>query len=363
MDRKDRELYVRHQTTAKLDQFFHLRPITDVPREGAEVYYLQGLSQEALYTSYHDLLETMNWLYQAGARSWCDVGCGVGRSCFLWTWLFDDTRSFGIELVPERLEEARAASRALRAQNNFWIEGDFAAPGFQLPDADVYFLYLATGPQLDALLEKLKRRPAPSYVVVIESHGDLKLRLQWEGWWLAPTAHRFALSSKRHDPWIQIYRTRPDHPVLALEEAWGVLTGLLPQDLALHPSPLGFLLSKSFQRNWEIVIEEAGEMWTMETLGLAWHGPQALQGKHPPRQLTWHQVTVGLRRIPEDAPYADWALWRRRENLVRYTTAEGEVRRALLIRKIVIAPKAWVEFSDGLRVEWKHLVQNLEVDL
>jgi hypothetical protein len=360
-DWQQKELFIRHQSVAKLDQFFKLRPITDVSREGADVLYLQGVTSEALYTSYHDLLEVMPWLYAQGVRTWCDVGCGVGRTCLLWTWLFSDTKSFGIEMVPERLEEARGATRAQSPARNLWIEADFSSPSIQLPDADVYFIYLATGPQLDTVLAKLKSRAHPSWVVVVESHGDLKPRLQWEAWWLAPTAHRFALVSHRHDPWIQIYRTRPDHPVLSLEEAWEGRLGLMPADLAIHPSPLGYLLSKSRQLNWELVIEEEGELWTMETLGLSWHDPQSIAGLHPPRQINWSRVKVGLRRIPDELPYREWALWRRQDKMLRYSRDGIAVKSGLKIRKIILNPTPLVEFSDGLRVEWDRL-SNLEVD-
>lgn len=353
----DKLTYLRAQSPQALDQLFQLRTVTEVAREGGEGLYLSGVQAEALYTSHHDLLEVMPWLHQQGARSWCDVGCGIGRTCLLWTWLYEDTQSFGVELVAERLEEARSASRAQQSQRHFWIEGDFASPGLVLPRADVYFLYLATGPQLDALLAKLKKLHGSAWVVVIESHGDLKPRLQWEAWWLAPTVQRFQLHSQRHDPWLQVYRTRPDHPVFALEENWEARQGLLPHELAIHPSPLGYLLGKSYQRHWELVVDEGGEKWTMETLGLTWHDPQTLQGSHPPRQLTWGRATVGLRHVPEEARYRQWSDWRRQGRELRVVTRAGEERRRVKIRKIVISPEVQLEFSDGLRVAWEDIFQ------
>ena len=345
---------LRSQTTKSIDGFFGLRPITDVDRVGADVLYLKGLTPEALYTSYHDLFEVMSFLYDKGARSWCDVGCGVGRTCLLWSWL-TDSPAVGVELVPERLEEARAASRGFPLPQVSWIEADFASPARHIPDSDVYFIYLSTGPQLDALLSKLKRRARPAWVVVIESHGDLKPRLQWEGWWLAPTANRFSLHSHRHDPWVQVYRTRPDHPVLQLEEAWEGRKGLLPEELALHPSPLGYLLGKSFQRNWELVIEEQGEMWTMETLGLAWHTPASVQGVFPPRQVNLSSATVGLRRLPEEHPYQAWCEWRRNETALHYITRQGQEGKRVKMRKIILSPRPMLEFSDGQRIDCDQL--------
>ncbi len=221
----------------------------------------------------------------------------------------------------------------------------------------MYFIYLATGPELDALLAKLKKLSAPTWVVVIESHGDLKPRLQWEAWWLAPTPQRFQLHSQRHDPWLQVYRTRPDHPVFSLEDNWEGRQGLLPSELALHPSPLGYLLSKSYQRHWELVIAQADEKWTMETLGLKWHDPQTLQGSHPPRQLTWGKVTVGVRRVPSEPWYRQCSDWRREQRDLDCLTHAKLERRRVKIRKIIISPEVQLEFSDGLRVAWGDIFQ------
>jgi hypothetical protein len=135
----------------------------------------------------------------------------------------------------------------------------------------------------------------------------------------------------------------------------------MPADLAIHPSPLGYLLSKSRQLNWELVIEEEGELWTMETLGLSWHDPQSIAGLHPPRQINWSRVKVGLRRIPDELPYREWALWRRQDKMLRYSRDGIAVKSGLKIRKIILNPTPLVEFSDGLRVEWDRL-SNLEVD-
>ncbi|MBY0516980.1 MAG: class I SAM-dependent methyltransferase [Bacteriovoracaceae bacterium] len=346
--------FIKGQSTAQVDLFFNLKPISEVEREGHESLYLSGVTSEALYTSYQDLLEVMPWLYKQGARTWCDVGCGVGRSCLLWSWLTQE-RAIGIELVPERIEEARAACRSKNLSQIHWIEGDFSSPSRALPESDVYFLYLATGPQLDALLAKIKKRSTPSWVVVIESHGDLKPRLQWEAWWLAPTANRFSLKSFRHDPWVQVYKTRPDHPVFHLEDSWETKSGLLPQDLALHPNPLGYLLTKSFLKNWEIVIDERGEKWTMETIGLAWHDMNTVQGHLPPRQVSWSRENIGLRRIPEEGQYAQWSAWRREERLFSYLTHQGISGQRVKLRKIIISPYDELEFSDGVRVKWEDI--------
>ncbi len=347
--------FILRQSDAALDQFFQLRPITDVPREGAEVLYLKGLSPEALYTSYKDLVEVMQWAHRQGLRHWCDIGCGIGRSCFLWTWLFEDAKATGIELVPERLEEARAAARALRTERNFWIEADFAAPALALPEADLFFLYIATGKELDLLLKKLKLRASPAWVAVIESHGDLKPRLQWEAWWLSPSVHRFPLRSARHDPWLQLYRTRPHHPVCELEESWELRSGILPEELELHPSVLGFLLSKSAHRDWELVVQEGEELWTMDGLGLKWHDPLTLQGAHPPRQIRPSQMKVGLRRIGEATPYRQWSQWRRDGVELALPRGSGGLRRLGVIRKIILSDQGLVEFSSGERLRWSEL--------
>lgn len=350
MDLREKLQFVATQSNASVDAHFQLVPVTDVPHEGNGELYLQGLTPEALFTSYRDVLAAMEWLRGQGVRSWCDVGCGVGRTVLLWSWLYPDSTGIGVELVPERLEAARGAGLAGGLSNTRWIEGDFASPGLALPEADAYFIYLSTGPALDALLEKIKKRGRPAWVLVIESHGDLKPRLQWESWWLAPHAQRFALVSYRHDPWLSLYRVHTEHPGLALERSWEGRTGLLPPELGQHPSPLGYLLTKSFQRHWEVVILEHGEQWTMDTLGLRWHAPQELQGQFPPRQFSWRVDSVGLRHAPQSGEYANFSQWRREQTPLSYATLQGEKAQGQLLRKIYVAPQIRLEFSNGRQI-------------
>lgn len=356
MDLREKVQFIATQSNASVDAYFQLVPVTDVPHEGNEDLYLQGLTPEALFTSYRDVLAAMEWLRGQGVRSWCDVGCGVGRTVLLWSWLYPDSTGIGVELVPERLEAARGAGLAGGLSNTRWIEGDFASPGLALPEADAYFIYLSTGPALDALLEKIKKRGRPAWVLVIESHGDLKPRLQWESWWLWPQPQRFALVSERHDPWLSLYRIRLEHPAHALERSWEGRTGLLPAELAQHPSPLGYLLSKSFQRHWELVILELGEQWTMDTLGLRWHGPQEVQGQFPERQLKWSDDSLGLRHIPQDELYLRWSQWRRDARKLSYRTRSGQEERSVELRKIIVAPHNKLEFSNGARFDWSELI-------
>lgn len=350
MELSEKTQFVAQSTNGALDAFFQIRPVTDVPHQGPAELYLQGLTPEALYTGYNDVLQAMLWLRRQGAQSWCDLGCGVGRTCLLWSWLFPEGRSHGVELVPERIEEARGSARALGLGNTLWSEGDFASPQFQLPASDAYFIYLSSGPALDALLEKLKRLPQSVWVVVIESHGELKPRLQWESWWLAPRTQRFPLQSHRHDPWLSLYQTRGLHPALELEQSWEARMGLLPADLAQHPSPLGYLLTKSYQRNWEVVIASDERPWTMDSLGLRWHDAETIQGEHPPRQFQWGLGKIGLRRLPDDPQYRRWALWRRDETPMDYLDQQGQKGERVRIRKLFVAPVLALEFSDGRQI-------------
>lgn len=350
MNIQEKIQFVLQQSDSRLDTFFQLRPITDVKHEGSEDLYLHGLSSEALYTSYKDVLSLMEWLKSRGVKRFCDLGCGVGRTVLLWSWLFPDGEGVGVELVPERLEEARAAGLSKGLQNVKWIEGDFSSPSVKLPDVDVYFIYLSTGPALDAVLEKIKKHGKDVLVAVIESHGDLKPRLQWESWWLAPTSQRFTLTSHRHDPWLGVYKVNSTHPGLSIERSWEGRAGLMPADLELHPNPLSYVLGKSFQRYWELVIGENGEQWTMETLGVRWHGPQAIEGQFPPRQFKWSKGNIGLRHIPDDGEYEQWVKWRREGTLLSYTSLQGETAQKVLIRKIYVAPVKCLEFSNGHKI-------------
>lgn len=350
MNIQEKIQFVLQQSDSRLDAFFQLRPITDVNHEGTEDLYLQGLTSEALYTSYKDVLGLMEWLKGQGVNRFCDLGCGVGRTVLLWSWLFPDAQGIGVELVPERLNEARSAGLAKGLQNVNWVEGDFSSPSVELPKADVYFIYLSTGPALDALIDKIKKQSNNAWIAVIESHGDLKPRLQWESWWLVPHSQRFTLTSQRHDPWLALYKVNSTHPGFGLERSWDGRAGLMPSELELHPNPLSYVLSKSFQRHWELVIGENNEQWTMETLGVRWHGPLEIEGQFPPRQFKWIKGNIGLRHIPEQGEYGQWVKWRREGTFLSYISLQGEKAQNVLLRKIYVAPVTRLEFSNGRQI-------------
>ena len=345
MQLQEKLAFIFDSTDEQLDQLFGIKAITDVSKEGPEDLYLKGVTARALFSSYRDLAEVMVQLHQGGVRSWCDLGCGIGRSVFLWTWLFDDTRAVGIEVVGERLALARAHSLKDRTT---WLEADFAGVDFKLPAVEVYYVYLATGPRFDRLLTKIKKLPGRPQLVVVESHGDMKKRLQWESWWLTSTDLRFKLHSHRHDPWGSVYQKTGDSLFFQLEEKFELQSGILPADLRKHPSPLGYLLSKSSQSSWELVIEENQQKWTMDTLGLEWFDQQSLRGLNPPRQVSWDQCTIGLRLIPDDE-YRVFSQLRRSGSLLRVHCHKTKLDQ-VMIRKIFIQPEFVIEFSDGTRV-------------
>lgn len=352
MNLNDKKEFIRTHTDEYLDQFFGLETTMDLTYEGPDDLYLQGLDPRALYTSYKDLLEIMETLYLQGLRSWCDVGCGIGRSCFLWTWLFEETTSVGVEQVRDRIDQARSHSLLERMK---WIEADFSNPEFKLPHTDIYYLYLATGPRFDGLLRKIKKIPGTPMLVVVESHGDMFQRLQWESWWLIQTDKRFRLDSRRHNPWGMVFQKSADSMFFQLEESFETKRGILPSELKKHPSPLSYLLTKSNQKNWEMVIDEQGEKWTMDTLGLEWFNAHTIKGQNPPRQVSWDQCTIGLRLIPE-GEYDFWSRLRRHSAALTLATRD-QVFDQVRVRKIFIQPEFVVELSNGSRIKVNDIIR------
>jgi SAM-dependent methyltransferase len=337
--------FIRSHDDQKIDEFFNISAISLINRKGQSEFYLEDISPQALYSSYKDFLDVMLFLYQQGAKVWCDVGCGIGRSCFLWCFLFDDVESFGIEYVEERLEISRYATR--KDARLHWIQGDFSSSEFNLPRADVFFLYIASGPFLDSLLQKIKKLSYDPMLYVIESHGEVIARLKWESWWLKELSKKFKLHSHRHCPWGQIYLVEHSSYAFELEASWECRDGLLPDELSMHPHIGSYLLTKSYQKNWELIIEESDLLWSMDTLGLTWFDSVSIQGSYPVRQLDFKRFRVGLRRIPSSRKYKKLVEMRRNSQRLDLLLANHERLSDIQLRKIFLKPEAMLEFSDG----------------
>lgn len=274
-------------------------------REGS----YKGIRPEALYNTFEDFLSIFSSPFIGG--KFIDLGCGTGLSCLLYSALFPDRESIGIEFELSRLTPAKQFVEENDLQNCSFLHADLLES--KIPVGDTYFLYFPTGLVLDKILTELYIGERKFRLVVVESHGDLIGRIQKENW--LQEIGEISLHSPRHYPKAIVYernflKRRPS---------------LLPHEI-------------SFQEKYLILRDQCGE-WVADSYGLEWSGGENYDLRHPPRRIMWIEV-IAIRCL-EDFPLKIRELLNQRK---RGGFINGEI-----IRKIYLNTPE-VELSSGERI-------------
>jgi len=106
-----------------------------------------------------------------------DLGAGLGKVCLL-VHLATGARCIGVELQPELVAAARAASErlGLRDDDVRFVEGDVReVDEWLLREADVFYMFTPfRGPALDAVLARLERVAASKRITVASLGFDIE---------------------------------------------------------------------------------------------------------------------------------------------------------------------------------------------
>jgi SAM-dependent methyltransferase len=152
------------------------------------------LPKEAVSYSPSGLAEILFVLAEAKlshAKTFVDLGSGLGKVTLL-VALFSGATSYGIELDPHLVAEARAAAASLSLDNARFIEGDLQST--PLPPADVYYMFIPRlrSSEIVARLQPLARERK---LLLFSQALDLR-QLPW------------LKRSGRGSYWLELYETR-----------------------------------------------------------------------------------------------------------------------------------------------------------
>ncbi|MBL7715075.1 MAG: hypothetical protein JNL01_06365 [Bdellovibrionales bacterium] len=100
-----------------------------------------GLGAQIVQTPYSEIVEILKARPPVVGEHWVDVGAGYGRLGIVLGCLFEGVQYSGFELVPERLFEGRKVFEKLQLIGTTLFQQDLSLPSFQLPVADLYFIY------------------------------------------------------------------------------------------------------------------------------------------------------------------------------------------------------------------------------
>jgi len=100
-----------------------------------------GLGSQVLQTPYQELYEVLSYLKINPPTHLVDLGAGYGRLAFILKAIFPECRFTGHEFVKERVVEGKRVMRLNGLTQESLEEKDILSDNYQLPEADVYFIY------------------------------------------------------------------------------------------------------------------------------------------------------------------------------------------------------------------------------
>jgi tRNA G46 methylase TrmB len=118
-----------------------------------------GLHPQVLQTPYSEILEFLTFLKPYRPKRIIDCGAGYGRVGVVMSAVLPHCQFIGYEIVDVRLQEATRIFTKLNLNNCQMRSDNLIEQDFELPDADVYFVYDFSDPHdLRVLLKKLTEK-------------------------------------------------------------------------------------------------------------------------------------------------------------------------------------------------------------
>lgn len=100
-----------------------------------------GLDPQTLNTPYAELVQVCHLLKPGEGELLVDLGAGYGRMGLVLRELYPKSHFLGLELVLERVNEAKRVLRNFNCHQASMSCQDLMDPNFTLPEAEFYFLY------------------------------------------------------------------------------------------------------------------------------------------------------------------------------------------------------------------------------
>jgi hypothetical protein len=161
-----------------------------------------GLPVQALMTPYTELRQILDRLKPQPGQLIIDCGAAYGRMGFVMGEHFPEVNFLGFEIVPERVEEGQRCLALRHCNSAKLICTNIDDPSFEMPEADVYFVYdFSFRKSIDRLLERLQKIALKRKITVVARGRASRDAVDYERPWLSKVV------PPEHFPNFSIYRS------------------------------------------------------------------------------------------------------------------------------------------------------------
>ncbi len=181
------ELFKRERESSSDEKF----ELWDFNRSNGNQTWI-GLDPQVMLTPYCEQFEIAKKL-NLKKHTLVDLGCGYGRMGLFFKNFFPSAKFLGHEVVAERVIEANRIFETLKIDNAHVFHSDITDPSFELPDADIFFIYDFGHPaQIKMMLDRLSALADIKSITVVARGKGIQSIIFYHHPWL------FSL----HDPEI-----------------------------------------------------------------------------------------------------------------------------------------------------------------
>lgn len=178
--RIEQQLLKKYRAYYKVDDIGNGKEL----RPGSQTWI--GLHPQVLQTPYSEILHFFWLLRKHEIKSVVDLGSGYGRVAIVMKSIFPKASFLGYEIVDVRVRESRRMFEQLQLSNCEILEEDILQDDFNLPTADLYFIYDFSDPKdIRQILSKLSQRlRSERFFLVAKGEGIRSLiQLKFPEFW------------------------------------------------------------------------------------------------------------------------------------------------------------------------------------
>jgi 16S rRNA G527 N7-methylase RsmG len=139
-----------------------------------------GLEAQILQTPYGEIFEFLNHFKHNPPTTVVDFGAGYGRVGLVLHSLYPNAQFIGYEVIKQRAKEANRIYQKYNFKNAQVLTQDILSDNFQIPTADIYFIYDFSDPRnIKQILKKLSSHLNENHFAIIARGQGIRSLIQY----------------------------------------------------------------------------------------------------------------------------------------------------------------------------------------